>query len=157
MAKAPTKTAPAKAKADAGKKPVTSAEIKSRIMRAAKKAAGATVVKKAAEKKPAPEKPAAATKAKAATAKAAKPAQPAKAKKPAKAGASAGGAAKALQAEAAKAKVAPVAEPTFRIGQKVTHGLFGGGTVKEVKGDILTIEFKKGDVRHIREDFVSRG
>ncbi|MFM1814956.1 MAG: hypothetical protein RLZ98_1651 [Pseudomonadota bacterium] len=44
----------------------------------------------------------------------------------------------------------------YEAGAKVKHAVFGAGVVREVTGDILAIEFKKGDVRFIREDFVKR-
>lgn len=146
MAKAPTKTAPAKAKSAPGRKPqagaakktasgpVGKAEIKQRIMMAVKKAAGDAAVKKAPVKKAAPA-------AKPTTAK--KPAsKPAATKKTAK------------SETRAKAPVEVVIESEFKVGNKVKHATFGAGTVREVKGDILTIEFKSGDLRNIREDFV---
>ena len=62
----------------------------------------------------------------------------------------------AKSAAKTETKAPPVPQSMFQSGNKIKHATFGAGLIKSVTGDILEIEFKDGDVKFIREDFVAR-
>ena len=45
----------------------------------------------------------------------------------------------------------------FAVGDRVQHQKFGGGTVREVDGNKLTIEFDSGDTKRVVASFVEKG
>lgn len=46
---------------------------------------------------------------------------------------------------------------TFRVGERVSHQKFGGGTVTDVDGNKLTIEFDNAGRKRVVDSFVTRG
>jgi DNA helicase-2/ATP-dependent DNA helicase PcrA len=44
----------------------------------------------------------------------------------------------------------------FSVGDRVRHQKFGGGTVREVDGNKLTIEFDTGDRKRVVASFLDR-
>jgi DNA helicase-2/ATP-dependent DNA helicase PcrA len=80
------------------------------------------------------------------------------AKKTAKPAAKSGAAPKAAAAKKTKTKAAEVA-PAVKVakygaGDKVSHPMFGDGTVASVDGDKLTIDFAGGVTKQIVDYFV---
>ena len=88
--------------------------------------------------------------------------QMAKAKKPAKARAKRASALKAVapaKEATSEPSVAAPASPApsvseYAVGDQIFHPMFGGGTVKAMDGDNLTIKFAGNITKSIRADFV---
>ena len=50
--------------------------------------------------------------------------------------------------------VADAAESRYAIGDHISQPMFGYGTVRDIKGNILTIDFSKSVTKQILEDYV---